>query len=398
MGNLMSDLLKEMHKKKGKPPVPGFQGSGKIEEEDSKEEEKDHFEPDPKVAHAAPVRAVHNIPISKPGVPKSLIPKRPEPTPLEWTEFFDRQEYLEDGTSVFIAGNEPPLFVMLHGAGHSAHSFACIAKEIKKFATVAAFDFKGHGSSRYEKNLEDFSSDTLIDETISVYHQLMTLFPKHSFVIVGHSMGGSIATKSVEKALTIGMDERIQGLVVIDVVEGTALEALPFMEAIVNDRPKNFKNVIDAIKWNLASHTIKNPESARVGTPAQLIEKENQEGQKYFTWKVDLLQSQKYWTSWFTGLTQAFLNIRIPKLLILAEKDRMDKELTIAQMQGKFKLIVYQNVGHHVHEDNPLATAKSLYSLLEIFKVPLTLDELNLRKEIGVGKFHPALKPAPWPL
>jgi len=33
---------------------------------------------------------------------------------------------------------------------------------------------------------------------------------------------------------------------------------------------------------------------------------------------------------WFKGLTSAFLNIRIPKLLLLAEKDRMDKDLTIA--------------------------------------------------------------------
>jgi len=29
---------------------------------------------------------------------------------------------------------------------------------------------------------------------------------------------------------------------VIDVVEGTALEALPFMENIVNSRPKSFKS------------------------------------------------------------------------------------------------------------------------------------------------------------
>ena len=33
---------------------------------------------------------------------------------------------------------------------------------------------------------------------------------------------------------------------------------------------------------------------------------------------------------WFNNLTQSFLNTRIPKLLLLAEKDRMDTELTIA--------------------------------------------------------------------
>jgi protein phosphatase methylesterase 1 len=47
-------------------------------------------------------------------------------------------------------------------------------------------------------------------------------------------------------------------------------------------------------------------------------------------------------------LTKSFLDIRISKLLILAEKERMDKDLTIAQMQGKFKLVVLKDVGHSV--------------------------------------------------
>jgi protein phosphatase methylesterase 1 len=37
-----------------------------------------------------------------------------------------------------------------------------------------------------------------------------------------------------------------------------------------------------------------------------------------------------YWREWFVGLTKAFLEVRVPKLLLIAEKERMDKELTIA--------------------------------------------------------------------
>lgn len=44
------------------------------------------------------------------------------------------------------------------------------------------------------------------------------------------------------------------------------------------------------------------------------------------------MKSEKYWMSWFKGLTGSFLNVHIPKLLMLAEKERMDKDLTIAQM------------------------------------------------------------------
>ena len=42
----------------------------------------------------------------------------------------------------------------------------------------------------------------------------------------------------------------------------------------------------------------------------------------------------------------------------------MDKELTIAQMQGKFKLVVLENVGHVIHEDQPRKVALSFREFL----------------------------------
>lgn len=39
------------------------------------------------------------------------------------------------------------------------------------------------------------------------------------------------------------------GCVVIDVVEGTAIEALPFMDQLIADRPKHFDSLETAIKW-----------------------------------------------------------------------------------------------------------------------------------------------------
>ena len=64
---------------------------------------------------------------------------------------------------------------------------------------------------------------------------------------------------------------------------------------------------------------------------------------------------------WFKGLTNSFLSIRVPKILMLAEKERMDKELTIAQMQGKFRATVLHNVGHYMQEDDFKACAKSFH-------------------------------------
>lgn len=64
-------------------------------------------------------------------------------------------------------------------------------------------------------------------------------------------MGGSIACKATVEALNQSYQHRIVGLVVIDVVEGTAMEALPFMEKIVNERPKQFPSLEKAIEWRL---------------------------------------------------------------------------------------------------------------------------------------------------
>lgn len=81
--------------------------------------------------------------------------------------------------------------------------------------------------------------------------------------------------------------------------------------------------------------------------PAQVVEKDDAKtGQKVYVWRTDLLATKEHWVEWFKGLTECFLNLRMPKQLVLASNDRMDKELTIAHMQGKFKMVVIDNVGH----------------------------------------------------
>jgi protein phosphatase methylesterase 1 len=45
------------------------------------------------------------------------------------------------------------------------------------------------------------------------------------------------------------MQHKIQGMLIVDVVEGTAMEALPFMITILNNRPAKFESLEAAIKW-----------------------------------------------------------------------------------------------------------------------------------------------------
>lgn len=55
-------------------------------------------------------------------------------------------------------------------------------------------------------------------------------------------------------------------------------------------------------------------------------------------------------SGWFEGLSTSFLAVKAARLLVLAGAERLDKELMIGQMQGKFQLEVVPNVGHILHE------------------------------------------------
>lgn len=120
---------------------------------------------------------------------------------------------------------------------------------MKHFATIVAFDLKGHGFSKKEHSNEDYSIETLCSESIEALKELLQRFPDKNVVVVGHSLGGSIACRIVDTLTNVEKLERIVGCIVIDVVEGTAIEALPFMNQIISDRPKHFDTLQSAIKW-----------------------------------------------------------------------------------------------------------------------------------------------------
>ena len=101
----------------------------------------------------------------------------------------------------------------------------------------------------------------------------------------------------------------------------------------------------------------------------------DQTGLTKYVWRTDLLATKDYWEGWFKGLTQCFLDVRVPKQLLLAGSDRMDKELTIAQMQGKFKLVVVDQVGHAIHEDKPKQVAETFHTVLSQFRIPTEYNE-----------------------
>ncbi|KAL9706688.1 hypothetical protein quinque_010206 [Culex quinquefasciatus] len=335
--------------------------------------------------------------------------------PVMWTEYFAEQRDVQTGKGVFrvYLTKQPeetgPLLVMLHGGGFSALSWAHFSVEIAKIihCQCLAIDIRGHGDTQTE-NEDDLSAETLAQDIGDI---LQTMYGESCppVLLVGHSMGGAICVH----VANMDVVPALIGAVVIDVVEGTALEALASMQSFLRSRPNTFKSIQHAIEWCVRSGQIRNIESARVSMPGQIVnietgklstnelplpEESTDEPTKFsnpnaiaedaelpppavptpvpsasaaaaasvkkYTWRIDLSKSEKYWEGWFQGLSQKFLDVRVPKLLLLAGIDNLDRALTVGQMQGKFQLQVLARCGHAVHEDRPHEVAEVIGTYL----------------------------------
>ena len=306
--------------------------------------------------------------------------------PLDWHKAFPINYNISDNNiPIYINGEQGPNIICLHGAGHSGLSFAPLALMNKDYRIIS-FDFRGHGFNTQSPN-NDFSEKTLINDTLQVLNHVHEKYPEENLILLGHSMGGSIATKTCcqilkEESKYKELYNKMQGLIVIDVVEGTAMDALPFMENIVHNRPDKFNSIQKGIEYMYKSGTIKNIESARISVPPLLKEEKNDKtGKTCYKFKTNLLDSKPFWNEWFIGLTKAFLSCNIPKMLMLAGIERMDKDLTIAQMQGKYKLSIMRNVGHIMHEDKPDEAMKFIKDFVRTFRI--TAKETEMKPIIG---------------
>lgn len=142
----------------------------------------------------------------------------------------------------------------------------------------------------------------------------------------------------------------LAGLVVVDVVEGTAMASLAHMQKLLSSRMQHFSSMEKAIEWSVRGGSLRNIDSARVSVPATL---KYDDSKKCFVYRTRLEETEQYWRGWYEGLSDKFLSCPIPKLLLLAGTDRLDRSLTIGQMQGKFQMVVIRHTGHAIQEDVP---------------------------------------------
>ncbi|DBA73372.1 TPA: hypothetical protein ACH3X1_011416 [Trebouxia sp. C0004] len=226
---------------------------------------------------------------------------------------------------------------------------------------VLAFDQRGHGHTSTSQDA-DLSAETLVLDAIAVWRRVLSV--EHPpIVLVGHSMGGAVAVRcAASKEIA-----RLEGMVVIDVVEGTALSSLPYMATVLKQRPSSFDSQEAAVHWARRSGMSRSTEAACISVPSCLTQAV-ESGSKW-VWRTPLHLSQPYWEGWYKGLSDLYLSVTTPKVLILAGTDRLDRSLTVGQMQGKFQLVLLPQAGHAVHEDQYQQTAEVIANFMQRFRI-----------------------------
>lgn len=213
-----------------------------------------------------------------------------------WKDYFEQELYLscpEREAEYHVYLTKPanpvkdPLFVCHHGAGSSGLSFACFAKEVRRrlpSAGILSIDAREHGSvvARRSDGV-DFSLDALSSDLLAMVkltrEKLWLDMP--NLVLLGHSLGGAVVTRLARDGV---FGARLVGFGVIDVVEGSAIEALQSMRTYLANRPSSFPTLDSAIDWHVRSRTVRNRESATVSTPGLLVESHP----GIWTWRTDL--------------------------------------------------------------------------------------------------------------
>lgn len=324
--------------------------------------------------------------------------------PVQWMPYFDHSKDVRIGENTFhiyTKGTEGPMLVLLHGGGYSSLTWSEFTKSIMTMVVcrVMAIDLRGHGDTQ-TTNEEDLSTDTLASDVAAIIDAAAEDSP---IILVGHSMGGAVAVRAAPLVMNL------HGLGVIDVVEGTAMDALASMQSFLRSRPSSFSSISQAIEWCVRSGQIRNIQSAKVSVPGQIknietnklathdIDALSQSSCEYnsepsmpqddiiqeeestnmpppptssipvsrkYMWRIDLAKTEQHWFGWFKGLSTAFLNVPVPKVLLLAGVDRLDRELTVGQMQGKFQMQVLPACGHAVHEDVPDKVAEAIATFM----------------------------------
>ena len=114
-----------------------------------------------------------------------------------------------------VYGAGEPAIVLVHGWSCDANYWNEQLAPLKAKYTVVAVDLAGHGASG--KNRSDWSMASYGEDVAAVVRQI----PNHQVIIVGHSMGGTVALEATRR-----IGDRVIGIIAVDALKSVGQPSL----------------------------------------------------------------------------------------------------------------------------------------------------------------------------
>lgn len=327
---------------------------------------------------------------------------RPSSSP--WDEALLLPRGVSGNIRCYAAGDRGPGVLLMHGANLSAWSFSLLCAKLSRRCRVFAFDARGHGETVLD-SAELPTCEVLCSDVDAVIEGFVApRLGADPIVLVGHSMGGAIAA---HVAGSWKHPQRLAGLCVLDVIEGSALAALSRTRAAVAAMPSRFPSIEDAVGWTLDAGMMRLRAAAELSVPhalrpcvhddsaAETLGNKSIPDSHGVEWAAArfMVESAPCWEGWYTGLTANFLACTPPKLLLLADADSLtgggsaglDAPLIAALRQGRFQLGIVTGAGHVLHEDAPDKVAEALLGFLSRHGLTAAVDAELLRERLAAA-------------
>lgn len=261
-----------------------------------------------------------------------------------------------------FGSDDKPVLLALHGWLDNAASFAPIAEYLPDYQIVA-LDFAGHGKSDHRAAGAHYH---LVDN-IQDIHEAIRFLDLSAVTIVGHSMGGIVATM-----YAACFPEMVEKLVVLESFGPLTLEPESSHEQLRKSVESRIEN---------AAKSPRHPDSLETAVKARLT------AGKMHTESAELLMTRNIREEdgslrWSTDprlrtisslrLTDeqanSFIsNVKCPWLTILGSEGFEKLKVNFEQRKFLVSDLVEATCpgGHHLHMDNPVPVAQKIISFLQ---------------------------------
>ncbi|WP_167387260.1 alpha/beta fold hydrolase [Serratia ficaria] len=254
-----------------------------------------------------------------------------------------------------------PACLLLHGLDNNTHIWDSIASELSENFRVHAIDIRGHGDSDWA-NSNSYTLTTFISDI----EQIRTCLLLSEFILIGHSLGGRIATY-----YTAEYPDHVKKLIIIDTAPEIGSNIIEKLKSDAEIQPEKFQDFQSCYSYMQAIYPL-SQQSLLYDFCQHSFSKHND----IYTSKTDPAFKNKMFSSSTQGeisplqdkkIWSKLQKIRAPTLIIRGGFSAVLSSQVAAKMASMLPnadISVIERAGHAVMLDNPQQTVKAIIDFI----------------------------------